>query len=297
VSDADQRESAIGGAAAREIVPAPGRRLEGRVVVVTGASRGIGEGIAVRFAAEGAAVAVSARTVEEGDHPLPGSVATTVATITDAGGTAIAVAADLAEAEDRERLLDTVTRELGPVDVLVNNAAVTYFAPVVDFRASHYDLMFEVQVRAPFQLAQAVLPGMVERGEGWILNISSAAGRHPEGPPYRRGLGGGTVYGMCKAALERFTTGLAAEVHKSGVAVNVLSPTGLVGTPGVEHHGLTRGVPQEFIETIEEFAGAALWLCSGPPSERTGRIDYSRALQDEIRTAEGEAAPAGGPGA
>ena len=285
-TSADSADS-TGDVPAPEVVPAPGSRLEGRVVLVTGASRGIGEGIARRFAAEGAAVAVSARTVEEGDHPLPGSVSTTVAAITDAGGAAIAVAADLAKAEDRRRLIDTVTAELGPVDVLVNNAAITYFEPVAEFSESHYDLMFEVQVRAPFQLAQAVLPGMIERGEGWILNISSAAGRHPQGPPYRRGLGGGTVYGMCKAALERFTTGLAAEVHGAGVAVNVLAPTGLVGTPGVEHHGLTRGVPREFIETTEEFAGAALWLCSGPAAERTGRIDYSRALQAEIRGAEG----------
>jgi NAD(P)-dependent dehydrogenase (short-subunit alcohol dehydrogenase family) len=272
---------------------APGGALDGRIALVTGASRGIGEAIARRFAAEGAAVAVSARTVDEGDHPLPGSVSTTVRAITDAGGSAIAVAADLAKADDRERLIEQVTRELGPIDVLVNNAAVTYFEPVVDFGERHYDLMFEVQVRAPFQLAQAVIPGMAERGEGWILNISSAAGRHPQGPPYRRGMRGGTVYGMCKAALERFTTGLAAEVHADGIAVNVLAPTGLVGTPGIEHHGLDRGVPKEMIESTDEFAGAALWLCCGPPSERTGRIDYSRQLQAEIA---GQATGGGGGG-
>jgi citronellol/citronellal dehydrogenase len=275
-------------------VPAAGAALDGKVVLVTGASRGIGEGIARRFAAEGAAVAVSARTVEEGDHPLPGSVATTVRSIAEAGGAAIAVAADLSRADDRHRLLEEVTRELGPVDVLVNNAAVTFFEPVATFGEHHYDVMFEVQVRAPFQLAQAVIPAMTEKGEGWILNISSAAGRHPQGPPFRRGLGGGTVYGMCKAALERFTTGLAAELHGAGIAVNVLAPSGLVGTPGVEHHGLTRGVPKEMIETVDEFAGAALWLCSGPPAERTGRIDYSRPLQAEISASGGEAGAATG---
>ena len=93
---------------------------------------------------------------------------------------------------------------------------------------------------------------------------------------------GGTVYGMCKAALERFTTGLAAEVHADGIAVNCLAPTGLVATPGVEHHGLTRGVPEELIEKADEFAATALWLCTGDPAERTGRIDYSRQLQAEI---------------
>ena len=158
--------------------------LEGKVALVTGASRGIGESIAQRFAAAGAAVAVSARTVEEGDHPLPGSIGTTVREITDAGGTAVAVAADLAKPEDRRRLVERTVKELGPIDVLVNNAAVTYYEPVPDFTARHYELMFAVQVRAPFELAQMVLPGMKERGAGWILNISSGAGRHPQGPPY-----------------------------------------------------------------------------------------------------------------
>ncbi|HET8618996.1 MAG TPA: SDR family NAD(P)-dependent oxidoreductase [Acidimicrobiales bacterium] len=256
--------------------------LDGRVALVTGASRGIGEAIARALAAAGAAVAVSARTVEEGDHILPGSLASTVREIDAAGGSAVAIAADLSRPGDRARLVEEAAARLGPVDVLVNNAAITYFEPVEAFSPGHYDTMFAVQVRAPFELAQLVLPGMRERGRGWILNISSAAGRHPQGPPYRRGMRGGTVYGMCKAALERFSTGLASEVHRDGIAVNCLAPTGLVGTPGVEHHGLTKGVPEEFIESADEFAAAALWLCSGDPAERTGRIDYSRQLQAEI---------------
>src|ERR1700674_232580 len=105
--------------------------LSGKVAVVTGASRGIGEAIARRFAADGARVAVSARTVNEGDHRLlTGSISGTVRAIADSGGRAIAVPADLARKEDRARLIETVERELGPIDVLVNNAAVTYFAPV-----------------------------------------------------------------------------------------------------------------------------------------------------------------------
>src|ERR1700674_73602 len=105
--------------------------LRDKVVIVTGASRGIGEAIARRFAADGARVAVSARTVKEGDHRrLPGSVSGTVRAIADSGGRAIAVPADLARKEDCARLAETVARELGQIDVLVNNAAVTYFAPV-----------------------------------------------------------------------------------------------------------------------------------------------------------------------
>ena len=256
--------------------------LASKVVIVTGASRGIGEAIAQRFAADGAAVAVTARTVEEGDHPLPGSLSATVRSITDAGGTALAVAADLGKAEDRARLVETVTRELGPVDVLVNNAAITYFEPVADFRENHYRLMFEVQVRAAFDLAQKVLPGMRERKSGWILNISSPAAIHPQGPPYPGAMPGGTVYGMCKAALERFTTGLAAEVYADGIAVNVLSPSGLVPTPGVVHHHLDKMVPEEMHEAPAYMAEASYALCTGDPATLTGRIAFSRPLLDEL---------------
>jgi NAD(P)-dependent dehydrogenase (short-subunit alcohol dehydrogenase family) len=250
--------------------------LQGRVVLVTGASRGIGTAIAQRFAADGALVAVSARTVDEGDHPLPGSLSSTVRDITGRGGTAVAFAADLSRAEDRARLVGEVEARLGPVDVLVNNAAVTYFEPVEGFDPHHWATMFEVQVRAPFELCEAVLPSMRERGAGWILNISSGAARHPQGPPYPGGMRGGTVYGMCKAALERFTTGLASEVHRHGIAVNALSPSGIVATPGVVHHGLTRNLPEEFIEPPEVMADAAYLLCTGDPATVTGRVTYAR---------------------
>ena len=256
--------------------------LDGKVALVTGASRGIGEAIARRFAAEGAVVAVTARTVEEGDHLLPGSIAATVQAITDAGGTAIPVIADLARPEERARLVDTVERELGRVDVLVNNAAVTFFETVETFAERHYQVMFEVQVRAPFDLAQRVLPGMREQGQGWILNISSPAAIHPQGPPYAAFMPGGTVYGMCKAALERFTTGLAAEVHADGVAVNVLSPSGLVPTPGVVHHHLDRLVPPEMHEPVEYMVEAAHALCTGDPAALTGRIAFSQPLLAEL---------------
>ena len=178
----------------------------GKVAIVTGASRGIGEAIARRFAEEGAAVCVSARTEEQRDEQLPGTIHDTVRSITEAGGRAIAVRADLASAEDRERLVEEATNELGPPDILVNNAAVTWFLPTPEFPESKFRIMFEVQVRAPFELAQLVLPGMRLRKQGWILNISSGAARHPQGPPFgvRRT---GTVYGMvqggARALLDR----------------------------------------------------------------------------------------------
>lgn len=257
------------------------QRLSGRVALVTGASRGIGEAIAQRFAREGAAVGITARTVEEGDHRFAGSIASTLRSIRDEGGTAVAVPADLSRAEDRERVVATVSEQLGPIDVLVNNAAITYFAPVSDFDLRRWQLMFDVQVLAPFHLAQLVVPAMRSAGSGWILNISSPAAIHPHGPPFRSG-GGGTVYGMCKAALERFTTGLASELHGDGIAVNALSPSGLVVTPGVQHHELDKRVPKERHEPVGVMAEAAFLLCSRTPSELTGRITYSQELLREF---------------
>jgi citronellol/citronellal dehydrogenase len=254
--------------------------LEGRVAIVTGASRGIGAEIARHFAAEGAAVAVSARTTEPGQSAFEGTIHETVQSILDAGGTAIPVAANLARAEDRARLVDETVAQLGPVDVLVNNGAVTWFGAVETFQEKHFRMMFEVQVRAPFELSQLVLPGMRERQWGAILNISSKGALHPAGPPFRSGPGG-TVYGMVKAALERFTTGLAAEVHADNVRVNVLSPTSIVPTPGVTHHRLLTPERAHLAEPPDVMARAALALVTDPPG-LTGRIAYSQQLLWEL---------------
>jgi NAD(P)-dependent dehydrogenase (short-subunit alcohol dehydrogenase family) len=259
-----------------------GTALEGRVVIVTGASRGIGAEIARRFAAEGAAVAAAARTVEPGPKRLPGTITETAEAIRANGGRAVAVPVDLSRPADRERLVTETERELGPVDILVSNAAVTYFTPALEFDLRRYDLMFEVQVKAALHLAQLLVPGMRERGRGWVLNVSSGAARHPQIPPSgRAGSGAGTVYGMCKAALERLSTGLAAEVFDAGIAVNALSPSRVVPTPGTIFHGLTtEGSPDS--EPPAVMAAAALALCGGHEPMLTGRIAYSQDLLREL---------------
>jgi NAD(P)-dependent dehydrogenase (short-subunit alcohol dehydrogenase family) len=250
--------------------------LDGKVAIVTGASRGIGAEIASRFAAEGAKVAVAARTTDSSTSRLPGTIGETAARIEAAGGTAYAHPTDLSRHADREALVAAVTERLGPADILVNNAAVTYFGPVADFSLRRYALMFEVQVQAAVHLAQLVLPGMRERGGGSILNISSLAARHPDPASARFA---GTVYGMCKAALERFTTGLAAEVYDSGITVNSLAPNRVVPTPGTLFHGLsTENDPNS--ESPAVMAEAAVALCADP--RLTGRNALSQDLLDEL---------------
>jgi citronellol/citronellal dehydrogenase len=256
--------------------------LAGKVAVVTGASRGIGEAIALRYASEGAKVVVSARTVNEGDHQLPGSINSVVERIKAAGGEGLAVRCDLSNDEDRANLIKETEAAFGPVDILVNNAAVTFFIPIKDFPERRYKLMFEVQVFAPIHLAQLVLPGMRERKSGFILNISSHAALHPKKDALGEGGGGGTVYGMCKAALERFTTGLASEVYRDNIGVNVISP-GLVATPGVIFHKLINDRNRDTQTPVEHMAEACLRLVHGDPKEITGRITYAADMIKEFK--------------
>ncbi len=255
--------------------------LAGKVAIVTGASRGIGAAIAARLAQEGARVVATARTAEDGESRLSGTLAETIARINHAGGEARFVKADLAQREDRELLVETTVASYGPVDILVNNAAVTYFMPVVDFPEKRFKLMMEVQVYAPFHLSQLVLPSMKERHTGWIVNISSGAGIHPK-PPYMAAGRGGTVYGMCKAALERFTTGLASEVAVDGVAVNVVSP-GLVETPGTLLHNLVNDNTRERVQPIEYISEAVFQLSKCDVKTMTGRIDYAAPFLKELK--------------
>ena len=187
-------------------------RLDDKVVVVTGASRGIGAEIARVFAAEGGKVVCAARTLREGDHPLEGSLDTTVAQIRESGGEATPSTVNISLPEDCERLMQEARDAYGPVDVLVNNAALTYFIPVKDYPLRRWMRSWAVNFHAPFILSQLALQDMIPRGSGSIVNISSGAAIGPGRGPYpdAPANSGGTCYGAEKAALERFTQGTRA---------------------------------------------------------------------------------------
>ena len=216
-------------------------KLEGKVAIVTGASRGIGQTIAELFASEGASVVCAARTVNEGDHMLEGSLASTVAGIEAAGGKAAAVAVNVSAEADCQNLIEETIRLYGRLDVLVNNAALSYFVPIADFDVHRWMRAFAVNVHGPFMLAKMALPHMVEQGGGAVVNISSGAAIGPGRGPYENTGAGGTMYGATKAALERFTQGFAQEVSDQNVAVTCFSPSQVVATPGTVYHKLVSG--------------------------------------------------------
>ena len=247
-------------------------RLHGRRAVVTGASRGIGAGIAERLAAEGADVAITARTLERHEH-LAGSLTETAARV-EAHGTSVAVVvADLTDERDRARIIPEAVDALGgPVDILVNNAAAAIYQPLAEFPLKRRRLVFEVNVHAPFDLAQAVIPSMRAAGEGWIVNVSSATAKPWPGPPFELGSLGPTtaVYGASKAALNRLTNGLAAELAGSGIRVNTVEPRAAVLTEGADALVGSTLRPDQ-IESLEEMVEGAVALCTCP-ADVTGQV-------------------------
>jgi NAD(P)-dependent dehydrogenase (short-subunit alcohol dehydrogenase family) len=269
--------------------------LAGRVALVTGASRGIGAAIAERLAAAGARVACVARSLDAASDEAPGTLRDTVARIAAAGGESVAIQGDVTNAAAREAMIAECSRRLGRVDVLVNNAAAGPYRPFEKFKPSHVSLTLAANLEAPLHLCQLVAPEMRANGRGWIVNISSATAEAPKGPPYIAWdqTGGHHLYAASKAALNRLTQGIAAELASAGVAVNTLAPVAAVITAAVRLTGADKWIQPDMIEPVEAMAEAALALACCD-AKLTGRVTYSlellRELGREIRTLDGRAA-------
>ncbi|BBY41470.1 hypothetical protein MMAN_56040 [Mycobacterium mantenii] len=303
-------------------------RLAGRAAIVTGASRGLGRAIALALAAEGAAVAVAGRTEEVWDDRLPGTIGETVADIEAAGGRAVAVRADLTDRDQVARLVESSREALGPIGILVNNAAFTAPGrppapgaqprdeatkpPGADGKAASaaakppgadgkpasaaakpgwpgfvstplhaYRRHFEIAVFAAYELMQLVCRDMIEAGGGSIINITSVASRLPGDGPYADRSGGVLPgYGGSKAALEHLTQCAAFDLTDHNIAVNALSPSKPILTPGLSYYA------RNFDDTAseDEFARAAVELALVDPANVTGRtIGHLQVLDGSFR--------------
>jgi len=242
--------------------------LDGKVAIVTGASRGVGAAAAIALAREGVAVACAARATDADPLRLPGTIDDTVRQITDAGGRAVAAPTNLANEDEIERMVATAIDHFGRLDVLVNNAAIT-FPGDLDVPLKRYDLMMTVNLRAPLVAAHAAVPHMKQHGEGTILNVSSAAALM-----YIPGL---MVYGMSKIAMEHLTVSLAEQLAADRIAVNtfridlpVASEGFVANLPDVDHSDW---------EPTEVPAEGIVWMLRQPASY-TGHNVGMRALRE-----------------
>jgi NAD(P)-dependent dehydrogenase (short-subunit alcohol dehydrogenase family) len=262
-------------------------RFAGRNAVVTGASRGIGAALAERLAAEGAALFLVARTLDAHDH-LAGSLRETLARCARYGAAVEVHVADLSDETSRARVVPAALERFGGrIDVLVNNAAAAIYADVQGFPLRRRRILFEVNVHCPVDLMQAALPGMKQRGEGWIVNVSSAGARYEEGRRRPAGLPASDsirtdigMYAASKAALNRLSVAFAMALRESGVRVNCIEPRSAVlseGTIALVGDSLD---PTWHVEPMETMVEGALALCDCGP-ERTGGVYDSIGLLEQ----------------
>lgn len=264
------------------------RQLKGKVAIVTGASRGIGAAIALRFAAEGAKVAMVARTVEEGSSRLPGSLNEVAARIRAMGGECLCIGANLAKEDQRGNIVAETIAGFGGVDILINNAAWCRYQACHDHALKDVRQTLEVNMVAPLDLSRQCLPSMKERGGGWIVNLSSATVKHPAPAPYdfeerytRFNLNDGpSIYAASKAALERMTVGMAIELAPFNIAINTLAPVEAVASEGANELGVIDAVAH--LEPVEAMAEAALALSIHPARMLSGRVSLSLDLLREL---------------
>jgi NAD(P)-dependent dehydrogenase (short-subunit alcohol dehydrogenase family) len=216
--------------------------LKGKSALVTGASRGIGEYIAYELARHGVNVGVMAKSTRESPHrTFAGTIEDTADRVREFGVDALVLRGDVSREEDVDAVKNTMLGEFGGCEILVNNAAMSYVTPFMELSVKRWDVIMAVNLRGPMLLSKAFLPAMIANGEGHVINISSADGRLNVAETLASALAVGaagteakfgeagqsllsstTAYGTSKAALNRFTVGLAEEMRGRGIAINAL---------------------------------------------------------------------------
>ena len=243
--------------------------LDGKVAIVTGASRGVGAATALLMAERGCKVVCAARATDAAPVPIPGTIDETVRRITEAGGDALAVPTNLAKEGEVEHMIQATVDRFGPVDILVNNAAIT-FPGDLDLDMKRFDLLMQVDLRAPLLAIRTVMASMKQRRSGSILNVSSIAGLN-----YFPGL---MAYGMAKAALEHLTVSAAYQLRPFDVAVNTFR----IDVP-VASEGFVFNLPDadhSDWEPSEVAAEGLVWMLEQPPSYTGNNVGMAR-LRDE----------------
>ena len=243
------------------------RDLKDQVAIVTGASRGIGKGLALGLARAGAAVVCAARTVQESPDGLPGTIHATVAEIEGEGGSALAVRCDIGVSSDVDAMVEAALDRFGRIDILVNNAMAPTRGLFDETSLDMWDESMTTNVRSLFTTTKAVVPPMTAGGGGSIINVSSGAADHAVGASLPAGF---AVYSVAKAALERFSTAMAVELTPKGIAVNALRPG------AVKTEMATRELGEEFDwtgwTTPEAVVPAVVWLAAQRGDGFTGRV-------------------------
>jgi len=242
-------------------------RLDGKVAVITGASRGLGQFCAVGYAKEGARVAIAARTTEVKNPELPGTIYETAELVKQAGGEALPLVCNVADYESVEAMTRAVLDEWGQIDILMTNAAILPPGTISTMQIRHWELEFRVNVNGPFYCIRSALPSMLERGQGNIINVTSVAAF------------GGSHYGASKRAVEAMTVGLASELEDKGIAVNCFKPVGGIPTPGTEMgrgHARRQGADQR--PGPESYVEAAVLLAMQTADTFTGHVYHDASL-------------------
>jgi citronellol/citronellal dehydrogenase len=238
--------------------------LQGRIAIITGASRGIGRAIALGLARAGCHVVIAAKSTTSSEK-LPGSIHSVAAEVEALGGQALPIQVDVRDDSQIEAMARQTLERFGRIDVLVNNAGALWWKPLVETPAKRFDLVMGVNARAAFLCCRAVLPGMIERRFGHIINMA---------PPLDLAMVPGRIaYSISKLGMTLLTHGLAEEVKAYNIAVNSLWPVTIIESQASINHAL--GTP-EMWRKPDILVDCVLRIVSKPPGELTGR-----ALLDE----------------